>query len=231
MSINADFSQRAIVHAANLDWIPSPMPGVHRRMLDRLGDDGARATTIVRYVPGSAFSAHTHGGGEEFLVLSGVFQDEHGDYPAGTYVRNPPMSRHTPGAETGCVIFVKLGQYDPDDCTFARIDTRKIGTLNDKNGPDIQVTSLYQDARETVQMQHIAPGARFTVGDEGGYELLVVSGQITVDEEVFSPQSWLRLPPGDSAALVASDRGATLWVKTRHLRDAVLKGSAYQRAL
>jgi anti-sigma factor ChrR (cupin superfamily) len=77
-------------------------------MLDRIGDEVVRATSIVRYAPGSHFSAHTHGGGEEFFVLNGVFQDEHGDYPVGSYVRNPPTSSHVPGSDLGCVIFVKL---------------------------------------------------------------------------------------------------------------------------
>ena len=93
MRINADFSKRAAVHAAQSDWARSPTPGVERRMLDRIGDEVARATSIVRYAPDSAFPPHTHGGGEEFLVLDGTFQDEHGDYPAGSYVRNPPTSR------------------------------------------------------------------------------------------------------------------------------------------
>jgi hypothetical protein len=115
MNLNSDFGARAAVHAARLDWTPSPIPGVDRRMLDRIGDEVARATSIVRYAPHSHFSPHTHGGGEEFLVLDGVFQDEHGDYPAGTYVRNPPASSHRPGSEPGCTIFVKLWQFDPDD--------------------------------------------------------------------------------------------------------------------
>ena len=121
MDINADFTARALVNAGGLDWIPSPMPGVDRRLFDRIGDEVARATTIVRYAPYSRFSAHAHDGGEEFIVLDGAFQDEHGDYPTGTYVRNPPTSRHTPGAEPGCVIFVKLWQFDPDDRTHVRI--------------------------------------------------------------------------------------------------------------
>ena len=108
MNLNSDFGARAAVHAAQLDWTPSPIPGVDRRMLDRIGDEVARATSIVRYAPHSRFPSHTHGGGEEFLVLDGVFQDEHGDYSAGTYVRNPPTSSHTPGSEPGCTIFVKL---------------------------------------------------------------------------------------------------------------------------
>jgi anti-sigma factor ChrR (cupin superfamily) len=92
MELNADFTKRAVVHGAMMPWQASPIPGVERRMLDRVGDEVARATTIVRYAPNSQFSPHTHGGGEEFLVLEGVFQDEHGDYPVGTYVRNPALS-------------------------------------------------------------------------------------------------------------------------------------------
>jgi len=90
MNLNAYFSKCAAVHAGKLDWVASPMPGVERRMLDRIGEEVARATSVVRYAPHSCFSPHVHEGGEEFLVLAGVFQDEHGDYPAGTYVRNPP---------------------------------------------------------------------------------------------------------------------------------------------
>jgi ChrR Cupin-like domain len=96
MELNSDFTQRAAVHAAQLAWKPSPIAGVERRMLDRIGDEVARATSFVRYAPHSRFSAHTHGGGEEFLVLEGVFQDEHGDFPAGSYIRNPPTSSHSP---------------------------------------------------------------------------------------------------------------------------------------
>jgi anti-sigma factor ChrR (cupin superfamily) len=107
MRINADFTKRASVHAGAADWVQSPMPGVERRMLDRIGDEVARATSIVRYAPGTAFSPHTHSGGEEFYVLDGTFQDERGDYPAGSYVRNPPTSRHTPRSQAGCTIFVK----------------------------------------------------------------------------------------------------------------------------
>ena len=115
MDINADFTIRAVVHAANVPWIASPIQGVDRRMLDRMGAEVARATTIVRYAPGSAFTSHVHTGGEEYLVLSGTFQDEHGDFPKGSYVRNPPQSFHTPSAADGAVIMVKLWQFDIND--------------------------------------------------------------------------------------------------------------------
>ena len=90
MEINADFDQPAFAHTSDIKWLVSPMAGVDRRMLDRIGDEVARATTIVRYAKGSAFPEHTHSGGEEFIVLDGIFQDEHGDFPVGSYVRNPP---------------------------------------------------------------------------------------------------------------------------------------------
>src|SRR5580692_8081435 len=123
MELNADFSQRVAVHAARLDWVASPVAGVDRRMLDRIGDEVARATSIVRYASASHFSPHTHGGGEEFLVLEGVFQDENGDFPTGCYVRNPPTSHHTPGSAQGCILFVKLWQFNPFDRMPVRLNT------------------------------------------------------------------------------------------------------------
>ena len=62
-------------------WRPSPMAGAERYMLDRFGREVARETSIVRYAAGARFSAPTHGGGEEFLVLAGSFHDDSGDYP------------------------------------------------------------------------------------------------------------------------------------------------------
>ena len=132
MNLNADFTKRAVVHAATLDWKASPIPGVERRMLDRIGDEVARATSIVRYAPGSHFSPHVHEGGEEFLVLEGVFQDEHDDFPAGSYVRNPPQSHHTPGFVAGCTIFVKLWQFDLADRAQVLVDTNKVTARRDR---------------------------------------------------------------------------------------------------
>src|SRR5262245_2310599 len=194
MELNADFSQRVAVHAAKLPWIPSPMAGVHRRMLDRIGDEVARATSIVRYAPRSHFSPHSHPGGEEFLVLDGVFQDEHGDYPAGFYIRNPPTTRHTPGSEPGCVIFVKLWQFDPEDRTEVRIDTGKTAFEPAPGRPGIEIMSLFRDAREEVRLERWAPEARIESALPDGAEILVLSGSFEERGEAFKEQSWLRLP-------------------------------------
>ncbi len=112
--INTNFAERVVIDTNAMPWVPSPMAGVDRRMLDRIGAEVACATSIVRYAPGSALSPHAHDLGEEFLVLEGVFQDEHGDFGPGSYVRNPPGSRHTPASAPGCTIFVKLRQIQID---------------------------------------------------------------------------------------------------------------------
>lgn len=220
MELNSDFTKRAVVHAGSLEWQASPMAGVDRRMLDRMGDEVARATSIVRYAPGSHFSAHTHTGGEEFLVLEGVFQDEHGDFPTGTYVRNPPTSSHTPGSDEGCTIFVKLWQFDMDDRNQIRIDTsdREYEAVSGAAG--VKRLDLFADADEKVCIEEWAPGSDITLESQDGLEVLVLKGGFTEGGEDFLKQSWLRLPKAASSVATAGADGARVWVKRGHLARA-----------
>jgi anti-sigma factor ChrR (cupin superfamily) len=218
MELNADFSRRVAVHAARLPWVASPIPGVDRRMLDRIGDEVARATSLVRYAPDSHFSAHTHGGGEEFLVLEGVFQDEHGDYPAGSYVRNPPTSRHTPGSAPGCVLFVKLWQFDLQDRTPVRRDGQALVYMHVQGRPGVEIAALFHDSHEDVRMERWQPNASVALDLPDGGEFLVLDGAFDEGGDGFAPQSWLRLPPRGRLSATAGRNGCTLWVKTGHLR-------------
>jgi anti-sigma factor ChrR (cupin superfamily) len=217
MNLNADFAKRAAVHAASLPWQPSPTPGVDRRMLDRIGGEVARATSIVRYAPDSRFPAHTHGGGEEFLVLDGIFQDEHGDFPAGSYVRNPPQSRHTPGSKPGCTIFVKLWQFDPQDRTDVRLDTAAMPAEPLAGRPGVELVSLFRDAAEDVRLERWAAGSVIDLVPHGGIELLVLEGTFVEGGETFARQSWLRLPPGAPLSATAGPAGCRVWLKEGHL--------------
>jgi hypothetical protein len=217
MLVNADFRARVVVHAGALEWVASPMAGVERRMLDRVGGEVARATSLVRYAPGSRFSAHEHGGGEEFLVLEGVFQDEHGDYPVGTYVRNPPTSRHVPGSEAGCVILVKLHQFDPADRRQVRVAASGITPEPAPGRPGVAVVPLHVDAREDVRIETWAPGAVVELTVPGGVEVFVLEGGLVEGGEVLGRHGWLRLPVGSVLRAVAGDQGARVWVKSGHL--------------
>lgn len=220
MELNADFTQRVALHADDIPWQTSPMAGVERRMLDRIGAEVARATSIVRYAPGSQFSPHVHTGGEEFIVLDGVFQDEHGDFPAGSYIRNPPQSRHTPGSEPGCTIMVKLWQFDPDDRTHVRIDLNKIAAVADAKRNGVSVTPLFKNPREDVRVERWDANAEITVSADGGAELFVLNGGFEEHGETFKRHSWLRLPDGDTTTATAGPDGTTVWVKTGNLRFA-----------
>jgi len=219
MELNADFSQRAVVHAASLEWTPSPMAGVDRRMLDRIGGEGGRAPPNVRYAPGSQFSPHVHDGGEEFLVLDGVFQDEHGDYPAGSYIRNPPTSQHTPGSLPGCVILVKLRQFDPADRQHVCLDTNAMAFEPVPDRPGVEILPLFQASGEDVRLERWAPQVAIHLHVPRGLELLVLDGSFSEAAEDFVKQSWLRFPAGTTLQATTGPKGCRLWMKTEHLNS------------
>ncbi len=189
-------------------------------MLDRLGDEVARATTIVRFAPNSRFPAHIHKGGEEFLVLDGVFQDEYGDFPAGSYIRNPPQSQHTPGSAPGCTIFVKLWQFDPSDRTHVRIDTNKMPFFPTPGRPGVEIMPLFRDHREDVRLERWAAGCTIPIDAAGGMEILVLDGSFSEGGDIFEPLSWLRLPKTAKTEVRPLESGARVWVKQGHLTAA-----------
>ena len=217
MKINAEFDQRIVVHSADLEWIESPIKGVERRPLDRVGQEVARATTIVRYAPGSKFTPHVHTGGEEFIVIDGVFQDEHGDFPVGSYIRNPPESSHTPGSEPGCIIFVKLWQYDMKDRTHIRLRTDHMHAIPHRDMPGIAVTPLYKDDTEEVSMLEFEADSKLTLDLPLGAEVLVMEGELSEGEDVLIRHSWLRVPAGSELNALSGNKGARIWLKTGHL--------------
>ena len=220
MRINADLSRRAVVTPDQAAWAPSPEPGVERLMLDRDGAEVARATSVVRFAPDSRFARHTHGAGEEFLVLSGTFSDEAGDYPAGTYVRNPPGSSHAPRSGPGCTRFVKLRQFAPDDLKRVVIDTRAATGWTPGDAEGVRVLPLHAHGPERVALERWAPGARLARREHpGGAEFLVLEGGLADGDGAYPAGSWLRLPPGSGHA-PRSEEGCLLYVKTGHLGRA-----------
>ena len=216
MELNADFSVLAAAHARGREWIPSPMPGVERWMLDRIGGEVARATSIVRYAAQSRFSAHTHTGGEEFLVLEGVFSDETGDYGPGSYVRNPPGTQHAPRSEPGCTIFVKLWQFDLEDQEPVAVDTAKLHFVRSEDRTHVETKELFARPDERVRIERWAPHSAIPLRSRNGFEALVLSGGFALDES-FARHSWLRVPPGVEVVAKTDPTGALLWIKEGHL--------------
>ena len=219
MLINADFSRRAQVTPQQYHWVASPQAGVERVMLDRIGAEKARATSIVRYAAHSFFPAHEHGGGEEILVLSGTFSDAEQDFPAGWYIRNPPGSSHQPFSVTGAVILVKLEQMHADDNQVIRIDTHAPQAWQCSDGRAI--CPLFTSRAEQVSLQRIAAGTALFSTATHGAELFIITGSLLVDGELLPQGTWLRLPHGEQADVVAGSTGATVYLKTGHLPAAI----------
>ena len=218
MRINADFTQRVLVRPADYRWVDSPMQGVERMMLDRIGDEVARATSLVRYAPNTTFPPHVHGGGEEFFVLDGVFGDEHRSYPAGTYARNPVGTSHAPRVgDQGCVIFVKLHQFDPADDTPVVVETRAANWPRPIS-PGIEELRLHRFRGERVSLMRWAPDTRWpSHGHDGGEEIFVVAGEFSDEHGDYPAGTWLRLPQGGRHEACAGGGGALLYLKKGHL--------------
>lgn len=219
MRINAEFDKRAVIRPDDYNWVKSPAAGVERMMLDRVGDEVARATTLVRFAPGSDFDAHSHGGGEEFLVLDGVFSDDTGDFPAGSYVRNPIGTRHKPHTVEGCSIFVKLHQFDADDQAQFSINTKD--TPFAQGAVDgLSVLPLHSVASENVALVRWQPGTKFNRHAHwGGEEIFVLEGTFQDEHGNYPAGSWLR-SPHMSQHTPFSDDGCLIYVKTGHLAPA-----------
>jgi len=212
MRINDDLSKPVIVHAAKLDWVASPSAGVDRRMLFRIGGEVARATSIVRYAPGSAFPRHTHGGGEEIVVLEGIFQDEHGDYPAGSYFRNPPGTSHVPASKDGCTIFVRLWQFRDGDRTQIVRQPGQGRQVAPRPGAS-SVRVLFDDGHEEVRLEDWLPDETISLANARGLEFFVLSGGLTIGDETLQPQSWGRLPAGVDLKAAVGPEGVKIWIK------------------
>ena len=225
MLINADFTCRASLIPEYYQWVSSPQNGVERVMLDRVGAEKARATSIVRYAPDSYFPHHLHPGGEEILVLSGTFSADNIDYPAGWYLRNPPNSGHQPYSKEGAVIFVKLWQMPAEEARYVAIDTNDAANWQKQGNRD--VCHLFSDASEQVSLKRLnANEALFTGTVRGGAEILVLDGELIDDDIIDNAQtytrgSWIRLPVGALPKIKAGAQGVTVYLKTGHLSHII----------
>lgn len=218
MQLNADFTQAVRVRPDSWRWVEAPVAGVERMMLDRVGEEVARATSMVRYAPNSQFPQHEHGGGEEILVLEGEFADEHGRYPVGSYIRNPVGTAHAPrvGAQ-GATIFVKLRQFDPRDQARVVLDTRAARWLPGLVD-GLSVMPLHEFEGEHVALVRWAPNTKFHAHQHwGGEEILVLEGTFHDEFGAWPKGSWLRSPHLSRHTPFTDRDGALIYVKTGHL--------------
>lgn len=217
MLINNDLTSPAYVNASELDWISSPTVGVDRKMLYREGVEVARATSIVRYAPESSFPSHVHGGGEEILVLQGTFQDEQGDFPAGSYFRNPPGTAHTPASLEGCTILVRLWQFREGDNDQIACDPEFSAPTPVRDGAQ-DSRLLFDDGAERVSIDSWAPDASIAVPNARGLEFFVLDGDLRTSTAGLTQYGWGRLPAGMPLHANVGPQGARIWIKEAPLQ-------------
>jgi len=223
--LNGDLALRVIVATAAMQWTPSPSAGVWRKRVHRVGPaESGQVTSVVRYDANSSFPVHEHPEGEEILVLEGVFTDERGDWPVGSFLLNPEGFRHAPSSRDGCVIFVKLRQYPGRNRRQVAIDSTALDwNLGESAG--IEVKPLYSQSGfdDVMQLERWTAGFGPVRREyPGGVELFVLAGEISDEAGRYSAGDWLRLPAGGSHRL-QSTQGCTVYVKTgghRYLRQS-----------
>lgn len=214
-NFNLDFTKSIVINTNNKEWLPSPKEGVFRIPLEREAAESGHTTSIVRYEAGTSFSAHTHPAGEEIFVLEGVFSDEEGDYPAGTYIRNPKGSKHTPFSKEGCTIFVKLNQFADDDTKTVRINTNENKWLPGQG--NLQVYPLHDFLGRGTALVKWPAGERFVPHRHfGGEEILVLSGTFKDEHGEYPKGTWMR-SPHLSQHYPWVDEKTIILVKTGHL--------------
>lgn len=213
--LNLDFEKKVIIPTHKMEWEQSPKQGVWRKRLSREDAESGHATSIVKYEANSSFSEHGHPFGEEIFVLEGVFSDHTGDYEAGSYIRNPPGFVHQPYSEQGCILFVKLHQFNPEDKTQIRINTQSEPWLQGQGG--LQVMPLHQFQGEHTALvkwpakEVFSPHRHF-----GGEEILVLSGEFKDEHGSYPTGTWIR-SPHMSQHHPFVDEETVILVKTGHL--------------
>lgn len=220
--LNMDFSKRVVLDTRDQNWVASPMAGVWRKPLAREEAERGHATSIVRYEPGARFSPHDHPKGEEILVLEGTFSDESGDYPAGSYFRNPEGFRHGPFSEEGCIILVKLHQFQPNDSEHVCIDTQINGfdscDLEGADSAERQLISLHRHNQEHVALEFWPAGTEHdAVEPSGGEELYIITGELMDDAGRYTEGYWVRNPIGFQCGARKVEQDTLFWRKTGHL--------------
>ncbi|MFK7830070.1 MAG: cupin domain-containing protein [Congregibacter sp.] len=214
-ALNAELNRRIHVNSDELEWLESPNGEVLRKRLHRVGPpESGQVTSVVRYLPGAAFPAHPHPEGEEILVLEGVFSDEHGDWPAGSFLLNPEGFIHHPFSREGCLLFVKLRQFPGLDRKHVAIDT-KVGEWRSSVRRGVHWKKLYAQEPYSDHMRlerWTLPGDVGQLNFPQGVEIFVIDGTFSDAHGSYHKHSWLRLPAG-SALTPEGDKSCELYIK------------------
>lgn len=215
INLNMDFNNKVQINTTEMDWQKSPSADVLRKPLSRANQESGHATSIVKYMPRAQFKKHFHSKGEEIFVLEGTFSDENGDYPQGSYLRNPHGTSHSPFSKDGCILFVKLAQFQESDKQQLVINTESQAWLDGIGG--LKVMPLHSHIHEHTALVKWPKNEHFhTHNHFGGEEIFVLEGTFQDQFGVYPKGSWIR-SPHNSQHQPFVEEDTIIWVKTGHL--------------
>jgi anti-sigma factor ChrR (cupin superfamily) len=215
--INMDFISKISINTNKQDWIESPSKKVLRIPLEREKAESGHVTSVVKYLPNSKFDAHVHPMGEEIFVLEGTFSDEHGDYPAGSYLRNPPGTSHSPFSISGCTLLVKLNQFKSDDLEQINLDTNKVCWLDGHGG--LKVMPLHDFRGAGTALVKWPANEKFLPHKHwGGEEIFVLKGEFIDEHGNYPKGTWIRSPHLSEHHPWVEEE-TIIFVKTGHLNE------------
>jgi len=229
MNVNDDIGKKVIVHPRNKQWSQEQEGVCETLYLDLVDKVKPVATKLVRISPSSILTPEIIGGGKEVFVLEGTFQDQRGNYPAGSYVRFPPGTIQESFSDSGCLLFVKTWQFAPTDRREVNIDTFSVPVNRPGGRPGVGVQHLFGDNREDVRIEHWESNHHLVINQCNGLEVLVLGGEFFEPSTSYKPGSWVRLPPGQALKVVVGDRGARVLIKESHLVHAVPGRQAFSQ--
>lgn len=217
--LNINFDLQVFINTHTMDWQASPAAGVWRKPLAREDKEQGHATSLVKFDAGAEFANHGHPGGEEILVLSGIFSDASGDYAAGSYFRNPPGFYHSSFSKEGCIILVKLFQFQAGDRQRIHIDTHQANWRPGIGG--LEVMPLHDFEVEHTALVKWPAGEKFQAHSHfGGEEIFVISGEFIDEHGHYPAGSWLRSPHLSSHHPYVEEE-TIIWVKVGHLHPSL----------
>ena len=213
-SVHGDLSARVVVHTTSMAWNASPSSTVWRKRLHLVGPtESGQVTSVVRYQEHSRFPPHPHPDGEEILVLSGVFSDEQGDWPAGSYLLNPEGFRHAPYSREGCLLFVKLRQYPGVDRRHVAVNTHTVPWQPLEGGRSRKLLYAQTGYEDTTRLERWSPDS--ALGEltyPHGAELFLLGGSFEDEHGRYEAHTWIRLPKHFSHRATTQE-GCELYVK------------------
>ncbi|WP_413112935.1 cupin domain-containing protein [Thaumasiovibrio sp. DFM-14] len=201
--LNMDFTCPCFIDLATQAWQQSPKPGVTRQLLERENAESGHTTSIVRYQAGAHFAPHSHPLGEEIFVLEGTFSDEHGHYPAGSYLRNPPGSQHAPYSENGCLLFVKLNQFHEYDTQASCSFVHPLSNLRLHHFANQNTDYHYYPCSTLIQLNQHATRS----------ELLLIEGSLQLNGVNYNAPYWVRIPVAVTINIVANQQTRLLIIQ------------------